>query len=81
MTDKNILENLADAATAKVNEAADRARATGHDVASQSGGILDNASDKLKEGADRARAEGHNAQAHSAFDAAKEQIKDALDGK
>ena len=78
--DKNFLENLADAAVAKVNEGADRARAAGHDVASGSGNLLDNVSDKLKEGADRTRAEVHNAEAHSAFDKAKEQLGDAIDG-
>lgn len=81
MSDKNALENLADAAAAKVKEGADRASAAGHNVASKDGSLLDNAADKLREGADRARAEGNNAQAQSSFDKAKDQISDALNGK
>lgn len=79
--DKNILENLADAAAAKINEGVDRASAAGHNVASRDGNLLDNAADKLHEGADRARAEANNADAHSSFDKAKDQISDALNGK
>ncbi|WP_261663362.1 hypothetical protein [Deinococcus sp. Marseille-Q6407] len=79
--DKSILENLADVASAKVNEGADRASAAGHNIASNEGSLLDKASDKLHEGADRLRAEVDNAQANSSFDKAKDQISDALNGK
>ena len=81
MSEKNALENLADAAKAKLSEGADRVRAEGHDVASKEGGVLDNVGDKLREGADRIRAEADNAKAESSFDKAKEQISDALSGK
>ncbi|GHF99147.1 hypothetical protein GCM10017783_09010 [Deinococcus piscis] len=81
MSDKNILENLADAAAAKINEGVDRASAAGHNVASKEGSLLDNASDKLHEGADRVSAEVNNTQARSSFEEAKDQISDALKGK
>ncbi|MDO4263305.1 MAG: hypothetical protein Q4C67_03830 [Deinococcus sp.] len=79
--DKNILENLADAAAAKINEGVDRASAAGHNVASKDGSLLDNVGDKLHGGADRTRAEVNNAEARSSFEQAKDQISDALNGK
>lgn len=80
MSEKNALENLADAAKAKLSEGAARLRAEGHETASREGGLLDNVGDKLREGADRLHAESENAKAESAFDKAKEQISDALSG-
>ncbi len=65
MSEKNVAENLLDAAKAKLNEGVDRVKAIGHDVAaSQSDNPLDSVSEKLKGVADRAKAEVHNAVAH-----------------
>ncbi|MFC6591072.1 hypothetical protein ACFP81_02845 [Deinococcus lacus] len=79
MTEKNALENLADAAKAKLQEGADRARAAGHDVAGEVGDSpLENLKDKLEGGVDKVKAGLHGAQAESSFDKAKEQISDTL---
>lgn len=75
--DKSTVENVVDAAKAKVNEAADRARAAGHEVASKlSNNSLDAAAEKVKAVADRAKAEVHNAEAHANLDEAKREAKD-----
>ena len=71
MSDDNKAGNLLDAAKAKVNEGADRARAAGHDLASKVGNDpLENAGDKAKAVEDRAKAEGHNAEADHHMDKA-----------
>lgn len=77
MSDKSALENLVDAAGAKLNEAADRARAAGHEVAARlSDSPLETAAEKVKAGVDRVKAEGHNAQAHAEFDEGKREAGD-----
>lgn len=80
MSDKNLLQNLAEAATAKVNETADRLRAEGHATAAENReGIVDKVQDRLHEGADRLRAEANEGKAEAAFDRAKAQVKEAVD--
>ena len=75
--DKNTLQNLADAAKAKINEGADRLRAAGHDLASKVGDDhVDNAADKLKATEDRAKAELHNREAHAEYNEGKREAKD-----
>lgn len=73
MTDKSAAENMLDAAKAKVNEAADRARAAGHEVAHAVTGDL---SDKAKAVEDRAKAELHNAKAHAEYNEGKKEMQD-----
>ncbi|AFD25619.1 hypothetical protein DGo_CA1692 [Deinococcus gobiensis I-0] len=71
------MQNLADAAKAKINEGADRLRAAGHDVASKVGNDhVDNAADKVKATEDRARAELHNREAHAEYNEGKRESKD-----
>lgn len=75
--DKSTAENMLDSAKAKVNEGADRARAAGHDVASNVGGsTLENMGDKAQATEDRAKAEVHNAQANANYDEGKREAKD-----
>lgn len=79
MSEKNALENLVDAAKAKVSEGVDRAKAAGHDLAAEVGNNpLENAADKVKAVADRAKAEVENAKAHVNFDEAKDKANDPL---
>ena len=64
MSDDNKAGHLLDAAKAKIDEGADRARAAGHDLASKVGhNPLENAGDKAQAVKDRAKAEVHNAEA------------------
>ncbi|MFK7603069.1 hypothetical protein ACI3L1_12745 [Deinococcus sp. SM5_A1] len=75
--DKSTAGNMLDAAKAKINEGADRARAAGHEVASHVGGsATENATDKAKAVEDRAKAEVHNAQAHGEYNEGKKEAKD-----
>lgn len=77
MSDKNALENMMDAAKAKLDEAGDRARAAGHEVAARlSDNPLDTAAEKVKAGVDRAKAELHNAEAHADFNEGKREATD-----
>ncbi|BDP41497.1 hypothetical protein DAETH_14660 [Deinococcus aetherius] len=78
--DKSTLGNLADAAKAKLNEGADRARAAAHDVASNFGGTADNMMDKAQATEDRAKAEVHNAEAHANYNEGKREAQDG-DGR
>ncbi|MBB5232992.1 hypothetical protein [Deinococcus budaensis] len=74
--DKSTLGNMADAAKAKINEGADRARAAGHEIASHVGGTADNLEDKAQAAKDRAKAEGHNAEAHAEYSEGKREAQD-----
>ena len=75
--DKSTAGNMLDAAKAKINEGADRARAAGHDLASKVGGsTLENAGDKAKAVEDRAKAEVHNAEANASYSEGKREVKD-----
>ncbi|EYB67639.1 hypothetical protein DEIPH_ctg033orf0051 [Deinococcus phoenicis] len=74
--DKSTLENMADAAGAKLKEGADRARAAGHDLASNFGGTVDNLKDKAEAAEDRAKAEVHNAEAHAEYNSGKREAQD-----
>ncbi|AIZ45580.1 hypothetical protein QR90_11565 [Deinococcus radiopugnans] len=74
--DKSTAGNMLDAAKAKINEGADRARAAGHDLASNVGGTMDNMGDKAKATEDRAKAEVHNAEAHANYNEGKREAKD-----
>ena len=77
MSEKTTLDHLADAAGAKLNEAADRARAAGHEVAARvSDSPLDTASEKVKAGVDRAKAGVHNAEAHASYDEGSQEARD-----
>ncbi|MEF2277631.1 hypothetical protein V3W47_04915 [Deinococcus sp. YIM 134068] len=78
--DKSTLGNLADAAKAKINEGADRARAAGHDLASHVGGTADNLGDKAEAAEDRAKAEVHNAKANAEYQGGKREAQDG-DGR
>lgn len=72
MSDKNALENLVDAAKAKVSEGVDRAKAVGHDIAAEvSSNPLESAKNKVKAVADRAKADVENGQAKVNFDETK----------
>ncbi|GGL76755.1 hypothetical protein GCM10010840_13530 [Deinococcus aerolatus] len=74
--DKSTAGNMLDAAKAKVKEGADRARAAGHDLASNMGGTMDNMEDKAKATEDRAKAEVHNAEANANYNEGKRESKD-----
>lgn len=79
MSDKNALENLVDAAKAKVAEGVDRAKAVGHDIAAEIGSDpLENAADKAKAMADRAKAEVEHAKANVNFEETKAKANDPL---
>ncbi|WP_034384242.1 hypothetical protein [Deinococcus sp. YIM 77859] len=78
--DKSTLENMADAAKAKLQEGVDRARAAAHDVASNFGSTADNLKDKAQAAEDRAKAEVHNAQAHAEYNEGKREAQDG-DGR
>lgn len=71
--DKSALENMADAAGAKLKEGADRARAAGHDVA---GAVSDNPKHDAEGAMDRAKAEVHNAEAHVEYRDGKREATD-----
>jgi hypothetical protein len=73
MSDKSTAENLLDAAKAKVNEAADRAREAGHNIAHA---VTGHASDKAEALEDRAKAEIHNREAHAEYNEGKREAKD-----
>lgn len=73
MTDKSTAENMLDAAKDKVNEAADRARAAGHEVAHA---VTGNLSDKAKAVEDRVKAEVNNAKAHADYNEGKREATD-----
>lgn len=73
MSDKSAAENMLDAAAAKVNEATDRARAAGHEVAHA---VTGDATDKARALEDRAKAEVHNREAHAEFDEGKREAQD-----
>ncbi len=71
MSDDNKAAHLLDAAKAKINEGADRARAAGHDLASKVGNDpLENAADKAQAVKDHAKAEVHSAEADHHVDKA-----------
>lgn len=72
--DKSTLGNLADAAKAKLDEGADRARAVGHDIA---GAVTGNPKHDAEAAEDRMRAEGNNAEAHAEY---REGKREATDG-
>lgn len=74
MSDKSAAENMLDAAKNKVNEAADRARAAGHEVAHAVTGDSKHKAEALE---DRAKAEVNNAKAHAEYNEGK---KEATDG-
>lgn len=75
--DKSTLQNMADAAKAKINEGADRLRAAGHDLASNVGNDhVDNAADKVKATEDRAKAELHNREAHAEYNEGQREARD-----
>ncbi|GBF04876.1 hypothetical protein DAERI_030042 [Deinococcus aerius] len=71
--DKSTLENMADAAGAKLKEGADRARAAGHDVA---GAFSDSPKHDIEAAEDRAKAEVHNAEAHAEYREGKREAQD-----
>ena len=75
--DKSTLENMADAAGAKLQEGADRARAVGHDIA---GAFSDNPKHDAEAMEDRAKAEVHNTQAHMEYNEGKRESTDG-DGR
>lgn len=74
--DKSALENMADAAGAKLKEGVDRARAAGHEVASNFGGTGDNLMDQAQATKDRAKADVHNAEAHAEYGESKREATD-----
>ncbi|MFC5847839.1 hypothetical protein [Deinococcus petrolearius] len=75
--DKNTVQNLADAAKAKINEGADRLRAAGHDLASNVGDDhANNAADKLQATEDRAKAELHNREAQAHYNEGQREARD-----
>ncbi len=75
--DKSTAGNMLDAAKAKINEGADRARAAAHDLQSKVGGsTLENMGDKAKATEDRAKAEVHNAEANASYNEGKREAKD-----
>lgn len=75
--DKSTLQNMADAAKAKINEGADRLRAAGHDLASNVGNDhVDNAADKVKATEDRAKAELHNREAQAHYNEGQREARD-----
>ncbi|MFB9994882.1 hypothetical protein ACFFLM_23310 [Deinococcus oregonensis] len=79
--DKSTLGNMVDAAKAKINEGADRARAAGHDLASHVGGSpAENAVDKAQAAEDRVKAEVHNREAKAEYNEGKSEAKDG-DGR
>ncbi|MVN87400.1 hypothetical protein GO986_11540 [Deinococcus sp. HMF7620] len=73
MSDKSTAENMVDAAKAKVNEAADRAREAGHNVAHAVTGDAHHKAEALE---DRAKAELHNTQAHAEYNEGKREAQD-----
>ena len=77
MSDKSALENMVDAAGAKLSEVADRARAAGHEAAARtSDSPLDTAAEKVKAGIDRAKAGLHGAEAQAEYDEGKREATD-----
>ncbi|GGQ97017.1 hypothetical protein [Deinococcus ruber] len=71
----NAVGNVVDAAKNKVNELADRARAAGHEVASQVGNNpLDNAADKAMAAEDHLKADVHHAEANASMGEAKKDV-------
>lgn len=73
MSDKSTAGNMADAATAKANEAADRAREAGHNVAHAVTGDVSHKAEALK---DRAKAELHNKEARAEYSEGKREARD-----
>lgn len=73
MSDKSTAENMLDAAKAKVNEAADRAREAGHNLAHSVSGDV---SDKAAALEDRAKAELHNREAKAEYNQGKREAQD-----
>lgn len=73
MSDKSTAGNMLDAAAAKVNEAADRAREAGHNAAHA---VTGNVTDKAQALEDRAKAEIHNREAHAEYDEGKREAQD-----
>ncbi len=79
MSEKNALENLVDAAKAKVSEGVDRAKAAGHDIAAEVGNNpLENAAHKVKAVAEHAKADIENAKAKVNLEETKEKANDPL---
>ncbi|PNY82500.1 hypothetical protein [Deinococcus koreensis] len=73
MTDKSAAGNMVDAAKAKINEGADRAREAGHNVAHA---VTGDASHKAEALEDRAKAGVHNKQADMEYSEGKREAKD-----
>ncbi|MFC3834620.1 MULTISPECIES: hypothetical protein [Deinococcus] len=73
MSDKSTAGNMLDAAKAKVNEAADRAREAGHNVAHAVTGDTKHKAEALE---DRAKAEVHNREANAEYSEGKREAKD-----
>ncbi|MBZ9753412.1 hypothetical protein K7W42_21490 [Deinococcus sp. HMF7604] len=73
MSDKSTAGNMLDAAKAKVDEAADRAREAGHNVAHAVTGDAHHKAEALE---DRAKAELHNTQAHAEYSEGKREAQD-----
>lgn len=76
--DKNMLQNIAEAAKAGVDSLADRARAVGHDIAAKVGDEAGNAKDRAEAEAARARAEQHGAEYRREMDSANNELVDGL---
>lgn len=73
MSDKSTAENMLDAAAAKVNETADRAREAGHNVAHAVTGDAHHKAEALE---DRGKAELHNREANAEFHEGKREATD-----
>lgn len=71
--DKSTLGNMADAAKAKLDEGADRAREAGHNVAHAVTGDAHHKAEALE---DRAKAELNNREAHAEFHEGKQEARD-----
>lgn len=73
MSDESTAANMLDAAKAKVNEAADRAREAGHNIAHAVTGDTKHKAEALE---DRAKAELHNKEAHAEYNEGKREATD-----
>lgn len=73
MSDKSTAGNMLDAAKAKVNEAADRAREAGHNAAHAVTGDTKHKAEALE---DRAKAEVHNREANAEYSEGKREARD-----
>ncbi|WP_309572429.1 hypothetical protein [Deinococcus sp.] len=73
MSDKSTAGNMLDAAKAKVNEGADRAREAGHNL---SHAVTGDMKDKAEAVEDHAKAKVHNAEANAEYTEGKREAKD-----